>query len=94
LKLIWDVGGHEVDVDRVTAFTNNVQIELDASHEGRSTTDQGSMIVGVFFDNRAAEDRLDHVAALEAFFESVSHCMTSDRVVACSHTLPDVFDVH
>jgi hypothetical protein len=52
------------------------------------------MIVGVFFDNRAAEDRLDHVAALEAFFESVSHCMTSDRVVACSHTLPDVFDVH
>lgn len=94
LLFIWNVGRHKLGIDKITVFTDDMQVNIGGLGQAGFATNEYVLVVGVFFDDGTCQNCFDHMASFESLFQGMPYRMTLDEVMPLSHTFTNSFDIH
>jgi hypothetical protein len=93
-KFVWDIRSYKLSVNWISAFTNNVQVDVKALRKTCLAAYQHPLFIWVFFDYGPRENCFNHMFAFKTFFQGVLHSVALDEVSPGSYSFADNLDIH
>jgi hypothetical protein len=71
-----------------------MQVNCLPLNQTNVAANQGTLIVGVFLNDRAIQNGFNHVSPIKPLFDRVLNSVALNEIISASHSFTDRFDIH